>query len=100
PVEVKVGGFEDVDLRARFGEGDDGILETVGDEEALFAGDGRKFFEQFFRTTRVTADADEARKFVRVKQADFDGHQATLRKTEQRGLVGRKTFRALEFQEL
>ena len=94
PRDVQPGGLQLPDLLAGRGEGQQRIKLAVGDEQPLRFGDGREVADQFLNLEHPAADADDAGETVRLAQAGFDGHEAALRKSAERNLVGWKVFRA------
>lgn len=99
PGNAEIGGFEKIDLFPSPGKGDNWIIVSVSDEETLLMRDGRKLFDEFFRLAHIAADADQPGEAVRVAKPDINRHQAALRKAEEHGLFGWKTFGALNVEQ-
>ena len=82
PLHPDASGLQLIHLRLGLCERQQRIGGAVGDKERLLGRDWRLLGDELARVVRVAADADQAGQVVRIAQANFERHQAALRKTE------------------
>src|SRR5688572_18610287 len=78
PDDIETRGFENLHLLLYGVEWDHWVNRAVGDQEPLFAGNGRKLLQRSFLVMRVATKPNQARQPVWITQSGLPGHQAAL----------------------